>query len=158
MMHYRRFRLLLLSAACLFALCLSLGRVRALGAERKAGEIQQEMTPEEFKAAGLNKLSPDELANLNNWLQGYRQKAEEKAASREKLQLIVSRIDGVLHGLKTGQIVTLEDGSSWKITTRDVHFYGTVDHPAAATYKTLFGWKIRIVAVGEYYVIPVGKQ
>jgi len=28
--------------------------------------IEKQMTPEEFKAAGLDKLSPQELANLND--------------------------------------------------------------------------------------------
>ena len=39
-----------------------------------------------------------ELAKLNAWLQGFREKAEKKAAMREsrtKLQLIVTQVDGV---------------------------------------------------------------
>jgi hypothetical protein len=42
----------------------------------------QEMSPEEFKRAGLDKLSPDELRTLNEWMKGYRQAAEAKAASQ----------------------------------------------------------------------------
>ncbi len=64
------------------------------------------MTPSEFKAAGLEKLSPAELAKLNGWLQGYREKAVKKAVAREaktKMQLVVSRIDGVYNGVGTGQ-------------------------------------------------------
>ena len=38
------------------------------------------MTPDEFKAAGLDKLSEDELQHLDAWLQGYRQTAERKAS------------------------------------------------------------------------------
>ncbi len=34
-----------------------------------AEDIEQSMTPEEFKAAGLDKLSAEELARLNTWLQ-----------------------------------------------------------------------------------------
>ena len=34
------------------------------------GDLQQQMSTAEFKAAGLDKLSPDELAALNAWLQG----------------------------------------------------------------------------------------
>src|SRR5579859_3979061 len=33
--------------------------------------LQQRMSPEEFKAAGLDKLSPDELKNLDGWLSGH---------------------------------------------------------------------------------------
>src|SRR4029450_5089016 len=69
-----------------------------------SGSIKEMMSPEEFKAAGLNKLSPDELQKLDAWLQGYRQiteqKAEKKAtapASRTKMDLIVSRVDGTFN-------------------------------------------------------------
>ncbi len=47
--------------------------------EETSGSIQQAMTPEEFKAAGLNKLSSQELERLNAWLQGYREVAEKTA-------------------------------------------------------------------------------
>src|SRR5690242_2669804 len=39
----------------------------------------EEMSPDEFKKAGLDKLSPDELRTLNEWLKGYRAAAEQKA-------------------------------------------------------------------------------
>ena len=40
----------------------------ALALAQQAPPIQQAMSPEEFKAAGLDKLSADELARLNAWL------------------------------------------------------------------------------------------
>src|SRR5437867_13287267 len=53
------------------------------GAQQEiSGSIQEMMSPEEFRAAGLNKLSPEELQKLDAWLQGYRQAAEKKATSR----------------------------------------------------------------------------
>src|SRR5213596_232665 len=42
--------------------------------------LQDMMTADEFKAAGLDKLSEDELKNLNAWLQGYRHTTATKAA------------------------------------------------------------------------------
>ena len=81
-------------------------------------DIQQIMTPDEFKAAGLNKLSPDELTKLNAWLQGYRQVTEQAAekkatarASRTKLDVLVSRVDGTFNGLTGRTIIRLEDGT-----------------------------------------------
>ncbi|HET6395927.1 MAG TPA: hypothetical protein VFF91_03700 [Pseudoxanthomonas sp.] len=43
----------------------------AAGAAAQSGatRIEQEMTPAEFEAAGLDKLSPEELAALDAWLQ-----------------------------------------------------------------------------------------
>lgn len=53
-------------------------------AQSQTPPIEQAMTPEEFKAAGLDKLTPDELAHLNTWLgrtiTQQTQQAAEKAA------------------------------------------------------------------------------
>jgi hypothetical protein len=54
----------------------SVGRIRA-AQEVLTGSIQEMMSPEEFKAAGLNKLSSEELEKLNAWLQGYREATEK---------------------------------------------------------------------------------
>ncbi len=126
-------------------------------------EIQDAMTPEEFKAAGLEKLSAGELAKLNAWLQGDREKllkkAEKKAAAREekaKLNLIVSRIDGTWNGIVPGEVIRLEDGSKWKLANKDEHYGGFADHPAVAVYKAgIFGWKMRVSAIAEFYVLEV---
>src|SRR4029077_3161876 len=76
--------------------------------EEAAGGIQEMMSPEEFKAAGLNKLTPDELQKLDAWLQGYRQVTEQKAektataraakVEHAKMDLLVSRVDGTFNG------------------------------------------------------------
>jgi hypothetical protein len=136
----------------------SLGSAPVVRAQEQTGGIQQAMTPEEFKSAGLEKLTPAELAKLNAWLQGFREKAEKKAAIREsrtKLQLIVSRVDGVWNGVGPGEIIRLEDGTAWKLGNKDEHYGGHADHPAVAIYKSIFGWKMRISRIAEFYVVPV---
>ena len=47
-----------------------------------SGSIKEMMSPEEFKAAGLNKLSAEELQKLDAWLQGYRQVTEQAAEKK----------------------------------------------------------------------------
>src|SRR5205823_9278081 len=68
----------------LVGLCAIFGFADSAGAAREeiSGSIQQMMTPEEFNAAGLNKLSPEELQKLDAWLQGYRQVAEQAAEKK----------------------------------------------------------------------------
>jgi len=144
--------------ALAITIALSLGSVPFARAQNETGNIQQAMSPEEFKAAGLEKLTPAELAKLNAWLQGFREKAEKKAAIREsrtKLQLIVSRIDGVWNGVGPGEIIRLEDGTAWKLGNKDEHYGGHADHPAVAIYKSIFGWKMRVSRIAEFYVLPV---
>jgi hypothetical protein len=133
----------------------------AVAAQDTGAGIQQIMSPEEFQAAGLNKLSPEELQKLDAWLQGYRQTAEKKATSRAertKLDLLVSRVDGSFNGLTGGTVIHLEDGTAWKQANADDHFRPRVtDHPGAVVVHTMFGYKMRIEGTPEFYVDPVRK-
>jgi len=133
----------------------------AVAAQDTGVGIQQIMSPEEFQAAGLNKLSPEELQKLDAWLQGYRQTAEKKATSRAertKLDLLVSRVDGSFNGLTGGTVIHLEDGTAWKQANTDDRFRPRVtDHPAAVVVHTMFGYKMRIEGTPEFYVDPVGR-
>ncbi len=127
--------------------------------EEFSGSIRDMMTPEEFKAAGLNKLSPEELQKLDAWLQGYRQATEKKAtarAERSKLDMLVSRVDGTFNGLTGKTVIRLEDGTVWKQANADDRFRPRVtDHPAAVVIHGIFGYKMRIEGTGEFYVDPV---
>lgn len=141
----------------LLVLVFSLGMIGSLRAQ-EAGGLRQSMSPEEFKAAGLEKLTPHELANLDAWIQGDRAKVVEKATKKEKLQLVVARVDGVITSIKPRQIIRLDDGSTWEVGPTDFQFHGVADHPAAAAYKSFFGWKMRIAGVAEIYVVPVNRH
>src|SRR5213083_500777 len=145
--------------------CVSLGCLQPAHAarEKMSDDIQQIMTPEEFKAAGLNKLSPDELSKLNAWLQGYRQVTEQAAekkatarAERTKLDVLVSRVDGSFTGLTGRTVIRLEDGTVWKQANADDRYRPrNPDHPAAAVIHGVFGYKMRIEGTQEFYVDPV---
>jgi hypothetical protein len=152
----------------ILGVCLSLGCVQPARAAREkiSDDIQQIMTPEEFKAAGLNKLSPDELAKLNAWIQGYRQVAEQKAekvataraskVERTKMDLLVSRVDGSFTGLTGRTLIRLEDGTVWKqANAEDRYRSKNTDHPAAAVIHGVFGYKMQIEGTQPFYVDPV---
>src|SRR5437660_8579005 len=54
--------------------------------EKPTRGVEETMRPEEFKAAGLDKLSEDELQHLDAYLQGYRQATQKKAAEQAKVK------------------------------------------------------------------------
>ena len=150
----------LILGACVSFACLE----TALAArEAISDEIQQMMTPEEFKAAGLDKLSPDELQKLNAWLQGYRQVTEQKAekkatarAERTKMDVLVSRVDGTFNGLTGRTVIRLEDGTAWKQANADDRYRPRItDHPGAVVIHGVFGYKMQIEGTQEFYVDPV---
>lgn len=127
--------------------------------EAPGGSIQQSMTPEQFKAAGLDKLSPKELENLNKWLQGDREstvRAAAKQAERQEAELVISRVDGTFTGLTGRTRIRLEDGTVWQqASASDIWRTPAIDRPAAAVQKTGFGPKMRIQGSRSFYVRPV---
>ena len=161
-MNICRFPLL---ACLLLGFSLMLGSLEPLRAAppEMSGSIKEMMSPAEFNAAGLNKLSADELQKLDAWLQGYRQTTEQTAekkatarASRTKMDLIVSRVDGQFNGLTGRTIIRLEDGTVWKQANADDRNRAKVtDHPAAAVMHGVFGYKMQIEGTQEFYVDPV---
>lgn len=147
--------------AFLAVVLFSLGTATGAFGQENAGGIREAMTPEQFQEAGLQKLTPQELSKLDAFLRGDRERAIEtataKATKREKLQLVVSRVDGVITEIKPRQLIRFEDGSTWRVARTDFQFHGRVDHPAAAAFKNVFGWKMRIANVAEIYVVPVKR-
>lgn len=105
--------------------------------------LEQQMTADEFRAAGLDKLSPDELASLNRWLQRQveqettvaveqvreqarveaRQEAQAGAAAaatpapvRQRREAFTSSIEGEFTGFGSRQRYRLANGQVWEQT------------------------------------------
>lgn len=91
--------------------------------------IERDMTPEEFKAAGLDKLSAEELARLNVWLGRKIDTASDAAAALAKDKVeqenrgffhfgsdepIAGRIAGEFRGFGRGRSYTLDNGQVWR--------------------------------------------
>lgn len=91
--------------------------------------LEQAMTPEEFKAAGLDKLSPSELAALNGWLDRRIAAETTRAAAQAEDKVkgeargffnfgseeaITSTIQGEFSGYAKGRDYTLANGQVWE--------------------------------------------
>ena len=144
-----------------FLLIFGCGMSAASAQDQKGASIQQLMSPEEFSAAGLNKLSPEELQKLDAWLQGYRATTEKTTEKKVKQSFFkfgeasLSRVDGSFGGLKGRTLIKLEDGTVWKQANIDDHYGPSpIDHPGAEVVHTGFGYKMRIQGVPEFYVNP----
>lgn len=99
------------------------------------GDLQQQMSAAEFKAAGLDKLSAEELTTLNNWLQGKVAQAAsvavEQAREEGRQEVIVksrgffdfgtndpiqAKLEGEFRGFSKGRQYTLDNGQVWEQT------------------------------------------
>jgi hypothetical protein len=147
--------------------------------EKPVRDLQDSMTAEQFKAAGLDKLSPEELKNLNASLRGERRAAETRAtekataaaekatavatekatkAAHQRIDAFESSLQGPFSGLTGGTIVTLEDGTVWKQANPEDHFRATVpERTGVLVSRGAFGWKMQIKGSRSFYVDPVRK-
>ena len=93
--------------------------------------IEREMTPQEFKAAGLDKLSAEELAKLNQWLGRKIDTVVTEATAQAKDKVeeenrgffhfgsnepIVARMTGQFRGFAKGREFTLDNSQVWRQT------------------------------------------
>lgn len=116
--------------------------------------IQQEMTPEQFKAAGLDLLSPEQLANLNAWLDRKITAETKKAANlaEDKVKTenrgffnfgsdepIVSRIVGEFKGFGQGRRYVLENGQEWVQNDQATLAGARMTNPAVKIQPSLVG-------------------
>jgi hypothetical protein len=106
---------------------------------QEAPPIEQAMTPEEFRAAGLDKLSAEELARLNTWLNRRVQQetsaavaaATEQAREEGRKEVveknrgffhfgseepIVASISGTFDGFGKRKRYRLDNGQVWEQT------------------------------------------
>ena len=112
-------------AVALLIACLS----PVASAQTTQPAIEKQMTPEQFKAAGLDKLSADELAHLNTWLGRTLDTQTAKAAAETKQRIehenrgfltfnsdepITAHISGDFRGFDKGRIYTLDNGQVWQ--------------------------------------------
>src|SRR5436190_19611416 len=109
------------SLAFLVAVCIVFTLQAAQPANQDFPGLEKTMTPEEYAAAGLQKLDAAERAKLNEFIRGYVAKSNEKVATeavdkavKEKKvsapEVIESRIVGPFTGYNGHSVFTLENG------------------------------------------------
>lgn len=121
--------------------------------------IEERMTGKEFTAAGLDKLSEEELAALNEWLRmhsvatlenasqptedtrGFESKAIAEMDSGE----IVSRIKGPFRGWDGETVFVLENGMIWKQNEKDRFYIAEVMNPVVHIERGMLRtWKLQV--------------
>ncbi len=134
----------------------------AFAQSRDGAPIEQQMSAEEFKAAGLDKLSAAELARLNAWLARSvpSQAAIDKAREEGRQEVvkkhrgffdfgdgepIQSRIVGEFNGFEGKRKYTLENGEVWQQTdATTLHGVRGTNLPVTIRPGVLGAWWMRV--------------
>ncbi len=80
--------------------------------------INQIMTPEDQVRTGVNKLSPEERNELEEWLQSY---AQSKSSKNAKKSSIKPSFGTLTINARGGQYLILLDGSVWEVSPDDIY-------------------------------------
>ena len=125
------------------------------------------MTPEQFRAAGLKKLSPAELASLERFLKGYRdetvqtvtKQTEDRVAPVGKRNqaadrsYIESRIQGDFDGLKGRTRMVLENGTIWQQSDSQLKLTAHLSNPEVILVRNFFGYRMFIVGLTRPFFV-----
>jgi hypothetical protein len=120
--------------------------------------LEERMSQAQFHAAGLDKLSPEELKTLNDWLRGHETVTTKvvtqsgqplfypKASERE---VVESRIDGNFSGWMGHSVFRLENGQEWTQAESGTFSNGKYDHPKVKVKPMLMGnWLMYVEPCG----------
>lgn len=142
-------------AAALFAFVLP--AAAALADERP--DVRTLMTPAEFEAAGLGKLSPAELEALNRWVLRYTAKDAPQLRThnevvREEIRKtdvegMRTRIAGEFRGWSGETVFRFQNGQTWQQRLPG-RWYHRADSPEVELRKNVMGyWVMHVVSEGR---------
>jgi hypothetical protein len=121
--------------------------------------VEEQMSAREFKAAGLDKLSAEELAALNAWIRSnqpasggsvaYDRTADDRARigfdNSEARDDISSNIIGEFRGFGTGTTLKLENGQVWQVTGGELSGIKAMTNPKVTIRPGLIGgWRLQV--------------
>jgi hypothetical protein len=125
--------------------------INASLAQAQQPSIQERMSPEQFKAAGLDKLSSAELKQLNTWFNGEKTVVVEKIVvmpvvqPKEPTDDIHSHLVGEFKGWRGHTRFTLDNAQIWEQTDNSQLFANKLMHPKVRlTHSNLSGWKLQV--------------
>ena len=124
--------------------------------------LEEQMKGQEFKAAGLDKLTPDELAALNQWIRQHslatldqartvtQAKGDQRGFEVKKIKdmprtEINSRLVGTFKGWDGQTTFTLENGMIWQQADKDKFYVKPVQNPLVTIKPGAFRtWRLSI--------------
>jgi hypothetical protein len=122
--------------------------------------LEERMSQAEFRAAGLDRLSPEELQSLNEWLRSHNAVVTKvvttDAAGKPVFyvkdtdkKVVEDKINGSFSGWRGNNVFRLENGQEWTQDESGGYTAGPYDHPKV---------KIKPMLLGSWlmYVEPCG--
>jgi hypothetical protein len=120
-------------------------------------KIEQRLTPAQMHETGLDALSAEQLARLNDILQGEVVTAQAESATREVPQRgaasyigmdtapITTRLKGSISSWEPGTVFELENGQVWKVLKGNMKLRKPLDAPVIVLVPGIAGrWFLQV--------------
>ena len=145
--------------ASLLATCLLAASAVSPAFAQSFSTLEERMSAAQFRAAGLDKLSPEELAALNAWLQknvgigNSTAVSSAPAAMQDRIGLrdetsqgtVTSRLLGQFRGWQGKTSFHLENGQVWQQVGNDKWAGVTLENPAVTIKPAFMGsWSLKV--------------
>lgn len=143
--------------AVLFAAALL---VSATAPAQDFSSLEERMSDGEFRGAGLDKLTPEELARLNDWLRTRLNEIPTTPVPRSQVGFkpddglfstggdhgdVVSRIDGPFEGWKRNTVIKLENGQWWRVDDSQSFAVPSMQNPVVTISPAMLGsWLLKV--------------
>ncbi|MFA6542869.1 MAG: hypothetical protein WCS99_00485 [Limisphaerales bacterium] len=122
---------------------------------RPSVKVTKLMNAEDFKAAGLSKLSDEELKRLDTWLTTYTAEVMRLASSKgqpDSGEAIESQIEGEFKGWEGETVFQLTNNQIWQQSSY-AYKYHYAYRPKVLIFKSGTGYKMKVDGVdGEISV------
>jgi hypothetical protein len=117
--------------------------------------LEHMMAPEQFRSAGLSKLTPEELSRLNEWLVRFiAHDSQQLIKSDEAIQELQKapvrrRISGAFTGWTGNTVFALDNGEVWKQRLPG-RYAVKLQNPEVEISRNLLGfYELRLVKTGK---------
>ena len=125
--------------------------------------VEKTMSPQEYDAAGLQKLTPEERGRLDEFIRRFvtssnqvaAEKAVDRAVKERKVmppEIIQSRIVGPFTGFNGSTVFTLENGQRWRQSQPDSRYFPKVESPPVIIAKDTIGYRMYVAGGGDVRV------
>ena len=131
-------------------------------AQSKFSSLEEQMTGKEYSETGMGKLTPEELAALNNWIRARSlatldqvrpvssNSVDDRGFENQKMSemdrsTITSRLVGTFTGWDGETVFKLDNGMIWEQADKDKFYIKEVENPVVTIEPGAFRtWKLSV--------------
>ena len=142
------------------AVFVSLLLAMSVASAAEFSSLEERMSEQEFRAAGLDRLSPEELAALNEWLRtkgvatggraaqddvGFKSGGGLLGDNGDASAIEGVRIKGPFSGWEPGQVIELNNGQAWRVDDDRGFSVPATNDPLVTIEPAMLGsWLLRV--------------